>query len=364
MHRSDPDKPHPPQPTPLYVSRRAFIRGSVSAAGALALSGGFGAVLPEAAAARSTRTVAPSLGSVSLQLGWTKNVAYGGSFLADDLGYYRSHGVDVDILSGGPTVSGIPILVSGKALVAISDPTTISEATAKGADLAIVAAGYQVNPACILSLAKTPIKTPQDLIGKKIGVSPADTPEWQAFLKANNIQASKVDTVPAGFDPSPVASGEWAGYLAFANNEPPQFQAEGIPPHVLLFQDYGLPSLNELYIVTTDTLNDSTQRKKAAAFLAGEIQGWTKAVNDPSLATQVTVDKYATGLGLTYKGEYLAALATKSVTVSPQTKAHGVLSFNETQVDQTIATLARTGVNADKSLFDASLLADAHALIS
>jgi ABC-type nitrate/sulfonate/bicarbonate transport system substrate-binding protein len=236
--------------------------------------------------------------------------------------------------------------VSGKALVAISDPAITGEAAAQGASLAVVAAGYQINPECIMSLASSPIKTPADLIGKKIGVGSADEPEWQAFLKVNNIPAGKVDTVAAGFDPSPVASGEWDGYLAFANNEPPEFAAKGIKTQLLLFQDYGLPELNEIYIVTTDTLSNPQQRKKAAAFLAGEIQGWTRAVSDPALAAQITVDKYAAGLGLDYQGEYLAALATNSVTVSAQTKANGVLSFSESQVAQTIETLGRAGVKA------------------
>jgi hypothetical protein len=74
------------------------------------------------------------------------------------------------------------------------------------------------------------------------------------------------------------------------------------------------------------------------------------------LAAQVTVNKYATGLGLNYQGEYLAALATSGVTVSSPTQAHGVLSFNESQVAQTIETLARAGVKASASLFDASLI--------
>ena len=362
------------------VSRRTLFRRAALTAGGLAATAGLAELIAACGSASSTSAAASggaaggapagaapgsaSLGTVALQLGWTKNVAYGGSFLADYLGYYRSHGVDVDILSGGPTVSGIPILVSGKALVAISDPAITSEAVAQGASLAVVAAGYQINPECIMSLASSPIKTPADLIGKKIGVGSADEPEWQAFLKVNNIPASKVDTVPAGFDPSPVASGEWDGYLAFANNEPPEFAARGIKTQLLLFQDYGLPELNEIYVVTTDTLSNPQQRRKAAAFLAGEIQGWTKAVSDPALAARLTVDKYATGLGLNYRGEYLAALATGGVTVSSQTRAHGVLSFSELQVAQTIETLAHAGVKASTSLFDASLLSDARKLIS
>jgi hypothetical protein len=87
-------------------------------------------------------------------------------------------------------------------------------------------------------------------------------------------------------------------------------------------------------------------------------------VSDPSLAARVTVDKYATGLGLNYRGEYLAALATRGVTGSSETSAHGVLSFNASQVAQTIETLARAGVKASASLFDTSLLSEAHALTS
>jgi ABC-type nitrate/sulfonate/bicarbonate transport system substrate-binding protein len=175
------------------VSRRALLRRALLTAGGLAATAGLAELIaacgssasPPASASSSaaggTAPGAASLGTVALQLGWTKNVAYGGSFLADHLGYYRSHGVDVDILSGGPTVSGIPILVSGKALVAISDPAITGQAVAQGASLAVVAAGYQINPECIMSLASSPIKTPADLIGKKIGVGSADEPEWQAF---------------------------------------------------------------------------------------------------------------------------------------------------------------------------------------
>ncbi|HXW81377.1 MAG TPA: ABC transporter substrate-binding protein, partial [Acidimicrobiales bacterium] len=240
---------------PAVYSRRSFLARSAAFA-AVGGIGSLGGALTGAPSAWATQ--APPLGNIALQLGWVKNVSYAGSYIAETRGYYRQHGVNVTILSGGPTVAGIPVLVSGKALVAISDPTTVSGAISHGADVWIVGAGYQTNPACIMSLASKPITTPHDLLGKKIGVSAADEPTWQAFLKINGITPSSVDTIPAGFDPSPVASGEWDGYLAFSNNEPPQFASEGIKTALLMFQDYGLPSISEVYVVTGATLSNAT----------------------------------------------------------------------------------------------------------
>jgi hypothetical protein len=54
--------------------------------------------------------------------------------------------------------------------VAISDPAITGEAAAQGASPCRGGGGYQINPECIMSLASSPIKTPADLIGKKIGV--------------------------------------------------------------------------------------------------------------------------------------------------------------------------------------------------
>jgi len=118
-------------------------------------------------------------------------------------GYYTRHGVDVNIIPGGPSVAGMALLVANKRFLAISDPPSVSAAVAEGGDVKIIGAGYQTNPACIMSLASKPINTPADLKGKTIGVGAADDPEWHAFLEINNIALTELTTVPAGFDTSP-----------------------------------------------------------------------------------------------------------------------------------------------------------------
>jgi ABC-type nitrate/sulfonate/bicarbonate transport system substrate-binding protein len=355
-------------------SRRTLLRGGASVAAA----GAFGAFLaacssssssssanasPSTSSAGSSSPATGNLGSLSLQLGWIAGAGYSGSFIADSKGFYTRHGVKVSILPGGPSVSGMPLLISNKVQVAISDPVTVSSAITQGGDVKIIAAGYQINPACIMSLASKPITKPADLKGKTIGVGAADDAEWAAFLKVNNISKGDLTTVPASFDPSPLAAGKWDGYLAFLNNEPPQFTAKGIKTAVLRFADFGMPSYNDVYAVTSASLANATTRKQIVAFLAGEIEGWTMAVANPKLGAELVVDNYGKNNGYTLAGQILASEATNAVSVNADTKANGLLHMSEAGIKGTINTLALTGVKASADMFDTSVLAEAHSLV-
>jgi hypothetical protein len=99
------------------------------------------------------------------------------------------------------------------------------------------------------------------------------------------------------------------------------------------------------------------------AFLAGEIQGWTKATQDPKLGAQLVVDDYGKSDGYTLQGEILASEATNAMSVSADTKAHGLLYMSETGIASTIKTLGPTGVKASANMSDTSILAAAYPLV-
>jgi ABC-type nitrate/sulfonate/bicarbonate transport system substrate-binding protein len=350
-------------------SRRALLRGgtSVAAAGAfsafLAACGSSSSSSAPSSGSASAAPSATSLGSLTYQLGWIANASYSGSYIADSKGYYKSHGLDVTIKPGGPSVSGMPLLISNKVQIADSDAETVSTAVTQGGDVKIIGAGYQVNPACIMSLASNPITTPADLKGKTIGVGASDDPEWDAFLAANKIDKSELKTVPAGFDTSPLAAGQWDGYLAFLNDEVPQFNAKGIKTAVLRFADYGMPSYSDVYAVTGQSLSNATTRKQLVAFMAGEIQGWNVALTNPDLGAELTVDVYGKANGLTVKGMQLAAQATNAITVSADTKAHGLMYMSADGIEATVKTLALSGIKSSAGLFDTSILTEAYSMV-
>src|ERR1700723_2913838 len=142
---------------PRSLTRRRFLGRSAQALGLAALVPAASLLAEGFTDASSAATSTTSLGSIRFQFDWITNIQFGGSFIAQSKGYYRDEGINVSLVTGGPNVSVIPVLVAGNALVGIVDPPTSAAANTKGADIVIIAAGYQQSPNAIISLAKDPI---------------------------------------------------------------------------------------------------------------------------------------------------------------------------------------------------------------
>ena len=117
-------------------------------------------------------------------------------------GYYTDAGFDSVTLVPGPS-TGAAELISGSADVALSDAVSIGSVVAsEGAPLKIIGTTYQKNPFTVLSLADGgDIATPEDLIGKKIGVQDSNTALFKALLAANDIEESELDDRPRAVRP-------------------------------------------------------------------------------------------------------------------------------------------------------------------
>src|SRR5689334_3887467 len=206
----------------------------------------------------------PDLGKLTFQLSWIKNVEFAGEYIADTNGYYKAGGFSsVNLLSGGPTVQQDAVVASGKALVCISAPDITSAAINNGADIITIGAQYQKNPFAVMSLAKSPIHTPQEMIGKKIGVQATNEAVWNSFLKANNIDPSKINKVGEQFCPQPLVTGDVDGWFSFVTNEPNLLKVQGVDTVTFLLADYKYPLVSETYVVKKGDLTDKRDTIKA-----------------------------------------------------------------------------------------------------
>ncbi len=262
------------------LDRRQFLQRTALGAAGLAVAGSGLSTVWSGLGAAGAGAATPDYGKLTFQLSWIKNVEFAGSYIADTKGYYKKQGFSsVELLSGGPTVQQDAVVQSGKAFACISAPDITSSAINNGADLKIIGAQYQKNPFAVMSLKKSPIKTPDDMIGKKIGVQATNEAVWAAFLKANDIDPSKIDKVPVQFDPTPLAKGEVDGWFSFFTNEPNTLKLQGVPNTYFLLADYKYPLVSETYAVKSDTLK--SDRDKVKAFLVAEIMGWHGQPQEP-----------------------------------------------------------------------------------
>lgn len=199
------------------MSRRIFLRNSLIGAAGLTMGGGLLAACgggssktssaspTSAAAGGSTTTAEKSLGTVSVQLEWVKNYNWAGMYIADSKGYYKDAGIDVNLIAGGPSITPTTVVLGGKAMVGMAGADVVAAAVLKGAPFKIFATQYQKSPYIIMSLASDPVKTPQDLIGRKVGVASEDLPSFDAFLGIAGVDKTKIHTIPLGDESVPTS---------------------------------------------------------------------------------------------------------------------------------------------------------------
>jgi len=342
---------------------------AILAAGAIAGAGLLAGCSSTPAPSPSGSASAADFGDISVQLSWIKNAEFAGEYYALDNGYYTAAGFGEVTLVSGPD-TGVAKLDSGAVQFALSDAASIGAADADGDTLKIVATTYQKNPFTIVSLPSAGIKTPQDLIGKRIGVDQSNTSLWEGFLKANGIDPSQVTVVPGQFNgPQLVESGQVDGYVAYITNEAIAIQNDTGSVSRLDFADNNFPYVAETIATTQDMIDN--HRDLVKAFILAEIKGWSdtfKASTDDVVAKIIEHFNAAVALpGSSEASNSAGSLdpketgqefeGQKDLIESADTKANGLFTISDALKAATVKSLAAAGyaVTADQ-LFDTSII--------
>ncbi|MFD8248727.1 ABC transporter substrate-binding protein [Nocardia sp. NPDC059691] len=346
-----------------HLNRRSFLRYSAFAgaalggAGALAACGGSSGDSPGGTTADGSK-----YGGVAVQLSWLKNIEFAGEYFADSKGYFKEAGFgSVDLIAGGAASTSVEAgLDTGKVWLGLSAPQTTAPAILEGLPAKIVATTYQKNPFAIVSSAAKPIKTPEDMKGRKIGVQDTNQLIFNALLTANGLKPGDVTVVPAQFDPTPLANGEVDGWVSYVTNEPITLAAKGFQNTHFLFADFDLPLVAETLTVAQSTIDK--ERDKLKAFLAAEIKGWKDAVADPAEAARLAVEVYGKDQKLDLAEQTKEAVAQNDLVISADTATGGLLSMTDALIEQNIAALRAAKIDIKAAqLFDLSVLREVYA---
>ncbi|MSZ78164.1 MAG: ABC transporter substrate-binding protein [Actinobacteria bacterium] len=297
---------------------------------------------------------------LTVQLSWIKNAEFAGEFMADTNGYYTDAGFGKVTLNAGPGATE-SLVLSGDADFGLTNAVTVGQVVAEeDAPLKIIGTTYQKNPFTILSLADGGnILTPEDLIGKRIGVQAGGNETlFDALLAANGIDPDDVTKVPVEYDPAPLINGDVDGFLAYVTNESIIVESEGYPVSNLLFADNGLPFVAESIVATDQTIAEKPELVKA--FLKAEIQGWKDACADVEEGARLAVEEYGVDLDLDMDKEVEQnTIQCESLINTDETDANGIFTISDELIQQNMDTLEAAGIDVDaEDLFDLSLLTE------
>lgn len=264
----------------IIGTRRQFLQAAGLTAGA-ALSQSFIDV---------RRSAAADLTQVRMQLGWLASNGILGEVVAQKKGFYKDQGIDVQIIPGGPNVDGVGGVASGRAAVGqTSSSPSVMLARAAGIPIKAIAAGYQKHPFTYFSLAKDPIRTPKDMIGKTIATQPTAFILLRALLAKNNIPEDKVKIVNMGSDMNQLITGQVDAVTGWVTNTN-ALKVLGDKPVELMLWDTGIKLYANVYFTNDKVLQDSSQ--ELTKFLTGSARGWGYAKDHPEEAVDMLVEAY------------------------------------------------------------------------
>jgi NitT/TauT family transport system substrate-binding protein len=261
------------------AGRRRLLRMTLAAGGMAAT----GSLL-------SVRAFAGDKATVNMQLGWVPGGNQVGEIVAKRLGYYEQEGIDFRIQPGGPNIDGVAIVASGRFETGeISSSPSIMLAVSEGLPIKCIAVGLQQHPYTFFSLKKNPIRTPQDMIGKRIGIQSTGMVLLRALLAKNKIAESQVKIVPVGADMMPLLSGQVDAVTGWQTNTT-ALKALGADRVDLRLWDTGVRLYALPYYATTDTLKDHPDT--VSRFLRATARGWIYANAHRDQAVDLLVKEY------------------------------------------------------------------------
>jgi ABC-type nitrate/sulfonate/bicarbonate transport system substrate-binding protein len=269
---------------------------------------------------------------------------WGAHWTATDKKFFDEEGIANKVVLGGPNAPPMLTLLSaGQAEVGIGNWFNVTDASAKGNDLVIIAANYPQNPVGLMSLPKAPIRTAADIVDKTVLLQfKYYTETIDAILRYNNLPV-RYNTKPTGFSADTLLAGDGQGYFSYVDRSPLLLELRGMKRDqdfiVTTFSSMGYDLPDGLYVVKRETLEKN--RPAVVGYLRALLRGIAVDDKDPDYMVDIIVNKYVVDRNLDPKFERAQADVYKVLSRVPGGK--GPLWFSPQQIDRMYQFATITG---------------------
>lgn len=214
-----------------------------------------------------------AVSQVTVVMGFVPHVQFAPWYVAEKKGYFAAEGIKVNY-NWGFELDGVKLVGANQADFALLGGDQVIQARAQSIPVVYIANWYNAFPIAVFSLKEKNIRTPKDLVGKKVGLPGfygATYTGWRALLYESGIKESDVQTQDVGFNQiAALTQGLVDAAAGYSNNEPVQLILAGKEINVIQVSEYS--KLVGIGLVTNEkTLAERPQlvQKITRAFLHG-----------------------------------------------------------------------------------------------
>ncbi len=229
---------------------------------------------------------------IKMILNWKYEGPQGMFFLAQDRGYFKAEGLDVTFDQGNGSGAAVPQVANGAYDMGFGDINALIELAAKKPDEAPIGVYQMYNrpPFTVAVKASSPIKTPADFVGRKLGGAANDgaLKLFPALCTTAKIDCSKVEVtnMQPNLREQMLMKDQVDGVFGYITTIRFSAKLIGVDPdkeiRFIKFGDYGMDLYSNAVIVSRKFARDNPDAVKG--FLKALNRGVKDAMADPKPA--------------------------------------------------------------------------------
>jgi len=243
------------------------------------------------ALALGATSVASAQDKVSLRLNWYLGGLHVPFYYGKERGFFAAEGIDLTINEGRGSANTVQVVAAGSDTFGMADSSSVVSTAARGADIKSVMSLLNSTGYSVVSLAEYNIKTPKDLEGKRVAVSPGDPlgSLLQAVCKANNVDCNKISMVQV--DPAAkvvaVLEKKVEALLGGADDQYFLIKQRGVEPSAMRYADFGANIVGMTIVAKTETLQKNPDLVRR--FVRASVKSWEEAKKNPGAAVDAAL---------------------------------------------------------------------------
>ena len=244
-----------------------------------------------AAIALAVASLSAAEDKVSLRLNWYLGGLHVPFYYGKDKGYYSAEGIDLTINEGRGSANTVQVVAAGSDTFGLADSSSVILTASKGADVKSVMSLLNTTGYSVVSLAEANIKTPKDLEGKKVAVTPGDPlgQLLQALCKANGVDCNKISMVQV--DPAAkvvsVLEKKADALLGGVDDQYFLIKYKGANPAAMRYADFGGNIVGMTILTSGETLKKNPDLVKR--FVRATVKSWDETKKNPGAAVDAAL---------------------------------------------------------------------------
>jgi len=228
---------------------------------------------------------------IDVQLRWKHQFQFAGYYAAIAQGYYREEGLEVRLHEGGPSITPVEEVLSGRAQYGEAN-SELLYARLHGKPLVALAVIFQHSPSVLLARADKAVHSVHDLIGKPVMLMDAQTDaEFLAMFRHEGIAPEKLQLLPSSFQVEDLANDKVTAFNSYLTNEPFYLQQRGVDYNIIAPVTYGIDFYSDILFTSQAEIDEHPQRVEA--FRRASLRGWRYAMDNPDQIIDLLLDQYS-----------------------------------------------------------------------